>query len=189
MKMNTNVDKVIATLKFLGIKPNNISENYEDRFLVQKITYLAQALSLPTNYNFTIHLQGPFSRELQSEYYDFHHQPRIESLQTTYSLTSSEKQVLEKIKGVCLKGIGCAKDIPTGSRQFNILESTATAVCLIKDNGKLSDLFPRIKELKPYLKDFEIIIGINNAKELLFKPEDLTKELKAEIAEWDSIED
>ena len=45
------------------------------------------------------------------------------------------------------------------------------------------------KKNKQFLSDRIIIIANNIVKELLFKPESLTDEIKDEIEMWDDVED
>ena len=45
------------------------------------------------------------------------------------------------------------------------------------------------KALKPYLCDSTIGIATNQVKELFFKPDYLTDDIKEEIEAWDSVED
>lgn len=44
-----------------------------------------------------------------------------------------------------------------------------------------------MKTFKPHLDDETIVIGINSAKELLFKPEYLTAELRSELESWEKL--
>jgi len=50
------------------------------------------------------------------------------------------------------------------------------------------DLFMNLKQLKPHIGDSDRVIGITKAKELLFKPEYLSEDLKREMDEWDRLE-
>jgi hypothetical protein len=45
-----------------------------------------------------------------------------------------------------------------------------------------------LKQLKPHIGDSDRVIGITKAKELLFKPEYLSEDLKREMDEWDRLE-
>ena len=73
---------------------------------------------------------------------------------------------------------------------MGLMEAVSTIVYLKTQNPELTedDLFVRLKRLKPHLTDGERTIGITRAKELLFKPEYLTKEIAKEMDEWDSLE-
>lgn len=73
---------------------------------------------------------------------------------------------------------------------FELLEATVTAACIIKDGGAISnnEIFERFKKLKPYLSDTKVIVGINLAKELLFKPGFVSEKTLNEIESWDKME-
>lgn len=171
-----DIDIVIASLEFLGIRPN--VENYASRFLIQKITYLAQVLGMPTNYMFTIHVSGPYSRTLTSDYYG--ELSRVNSLETDYVLNPEEHVFLEKIRACC-----------SLSENPFLLECMSTAVYLRSQNLAIqdNDLFLALRGLKPHLSEYLTLEGITKAKELLFKPEYLTQEIKSELGLWDRIDD
>jgi len=176
--MPTNLDKVIACLRYLELTPN--AYDYRWRFLMQKIAFLAMALGMDISYYFTIYVAGPYSRELNCEYFPDATKIRINNLQTDYVLQESDIAILEKIKNCCdLQG------------EQQLLEATSTIVYLVKQEPNISDdeLFTRMKWLKPHIRDTERIIGITKAKELLFKDEYMTEEIKREIDEWDRIDE
>jgi uncharacterized protein YwgA len=173
--MPSNLDKVIASLKFLGLSPN--VHEYRGRFFTQKIAFLAKNLGIDITYSFTVYVAGPYSPGLTCDYYA--QTAKVETLQTDYELTPSDVQVLEKIKA--------CHDI---FESMGLMEAASTIVYLKSQNPELSDdeLFVRVKWLKPHLTDSERTIGITKAKELLFKPEYLTKEIAKEIDEWDKLD-
>lgn len=172
----SNIDLVISSLKFLGIKPD--VDSYNSRFLIQKITYLAQALGMPTNYSFIIHVAGPYSKALECDYYkEFN---RVNSLETNYVLKSDNRMILEKLKDCC-----------NFSENPLFLECISTVVFLKMENPELqdNDIFLAIRKLKPHLGEYLTLKGITKAKELLFKPEFLTEEIEKEIQLWDQADD
>jgi hypothetical protein len=182
-----NIEKVMAELKFLGIKPD-IENEYSARFLVQKIVFLAQTMTKATDYNFTIHLRGPFSKDLQWEYYQ--HAAELQNLKTVTKLSQKEEDALSEIKRICLSKISCPNDIPSGSKEFNILEATGTAAYFlrVKPQPAAEELFSIVKSLKPHLKPTEILIGINNARELLFDPTQVSDSVWKDIKDWEELE-
>jgi hypothetical protein len=173
--MMNDLDKIIASLRFLNLKPN--MREYKWRFLVQKIAHLAQSLGLQTRYYFTIYVAGPYSSTLTRDYYG--NQERINSLETEYQLTPDEQKILEKIGACC-----------NLYEDMLLMECTSTVVYLMKENPNVKDgdIIAKIHALKPYLGDATCVIGISKAKELLFKPEYLTQELKREIDAWSKID-
>jgi len=160
----------------LELRPN--IQEYRWRFLIQKTVYLAQALGLRTNYDFTVYVAGPYSPSLAGDYYV--HSDRVNALATDYELTTNETNLLRKIKECC--------DL---YHDMSLMECTSTVVYLIKEKPEIreADLLARIKSLKPFLSDCVHVIGISKAKELLFKPEYLTTDLKKEIDMWEQAKD
>ena len=175
--MPDDLDKVIACLKFLDLHPQMSS--YRWRFLTQKIAFLAKALGMDISYDFTIYVAGPYSRQLNCNYYPDDVKAKMDALQTNYVLTSSDQAVLERIR----ECQGLLED-------QSLMEAASTAVYFIKQNPGMGedDLFMSLKGLKPHIGDSDRVIGITKAKELLFKPEYLTEEIKREIDEWDQVE-
>ena len=70
------------------------------------------------------------------------------------------------------------------------MEAASTAIFFMRQDHSISedDLFMNLKQLKPHIGDSDRVIGITKAKELLFKPEYLSEDLKREIDEWDRLE-
>jgi len=175
--MSTNLDKVIACLRELDLRPN-MSE-YKWRFLTQKTAFLAKALGMNISYDFTIHVAGPYSRELNCDYFPFENKAKINNLQTDYVLVPLEISIIDRIKQCC--------DL---YEKQSLMESTSTIVFLMKENPQYNDenIFRSMKWLKPHIRDKDRIIGLTKAKELLFKDEYLTEEIAKEIEEWDRID-
>ncbi len=173
--MPSNLDKVIAALKFLELTPQ--VREYRGRFFIQKTAFLAQALGMDIKYNFTVCVSGPYSHQLTCDYYESI--TKIDGLSTGYELSQSDVAVLEKIKACS----GIYQDM-------GLMEATSTAVYLKKQQPELEDeeIFVSLKRLKPHLSDSARIIGLTKSKELLFKPEYLTNELVKETDQWDKIE-
>lgn len=156
----------------MNLKPNILE--YRWRFLIQKTTYLAQALGLSTKYQFTPYVAGPYSPSLARDYYA--NSGRVNALATEYQLAQNETDLLQKIKECC--------DL---YHDMNLMECTSTVVYLLKELPEIreADLLAKIRKLKPFLNDSTHVIGISKAKELLFKSEYLTDNLKEEIDMWD----
>lgn len=176
LKVQNDLDKVIASLKFLGLKLDITT--YNGRFFVQKTAHLAQSLGLETHYCFTIYVAGPYSHSLALDYYA--NQAKVDALQTEYELTANDKIVLGKIR----ESLDLYEDM-------DLMGCTATVVHLMKENPRLrdSDIIAKIHDLKKHLNDATCVIGISKAKELLFKPEYLTEKVKEEIKCWSNMAD
>ena len=175
--MSSDLNKVIACLSFLGLRPSMYV--YRWRFLVQKIAFLAKALGMDIGYDFTIYVAGPYSRGLNCDYYPDEAKTKIDALQTDYVLTPSDVSVLERIKS-CR---GLLED-------QSLMEATSTAIFFMRQKPDITEdnLFMSLKRLKPHIGDSDRVVGITKAKELLFKPEYLTEEIKREMDEWDKLE-
>ncbi len=175
--MSIDLDKLIACLRFLGLRPSMYV--YRWRFLTQKIAFLAKALGMNIGYDFTIYVSGPYSRELNCEYYPDEVKTKMNALQTDYALTPSDVSVLARIRDC--RGL---------LENQSLMEAASTAVYLVKQNPKITEdnLFLSLKLLKPHIGDSDRVVGITKAKELLFKPEYMTEEIKREMDEWDRVE-
>ncbi len=175
--MSSDLDKVVACLKFLDLHPS--MHDYKWRFLTQKIAFLTKALGVNIGYEFTIYVAGPYSRELNCEYYPNEVKDRIDELETHCELSKDDTATLLRIKNC--HGL---------LENQNLLEATTTAVYLIKKNACKSEdsLFLSLKLIKPHISDSDRVIAISKAKELLFKPDYLNNELKQEMDEWDRLE-
>jgi hypothetical protein len=130
-------------------------------------------------YDFTIYVAGPYSRHLNCDYYPNEVKSRIDALETTYELTDSDIVTLDKIKSC--RGL---------LENQTLLEATSTAVYLMMQNPDQSEdrLFITLRWLKPHLSESDRVIGISKAKELLFRSDYFTEELKQELNEWDKLE-
>ena len=175
--MSNDLDKVIACLKFLGLRPSMYA--YRWRFLTQKIAFLAKALGMDIGYDFTVYVAGPYSRELNCDYYPDEIKTKMDALQTDYVLTPSDLLVLERIRNC--RGL---------LENQSLMEAASTALFFMRQDNSISedDLFMNLKWLKPHIGDSDRVIGITKAKELLFKPEYLSEDLKREMDEWDRLE-
>lgn len=173
----SDLDKITACLSFLGLRPSMYS--YRWRFIVQKIAFLAKSLGMDIDYDFTIYVAGPYSRELNCDYYPDEAKTKMDALQTDYALTPSDILVLERIRN-------CRGLLDNQS----LMEATSTAVYFMKQKPDISEdnLFMNLKWLKPHIGDSNRVLGITRAKELLFKPEFMTEEIKREMDDWDKLE-
>jgi uncharacterized protein YwgA len=183
--MKTSYKKVIAVVKELGFsieKSVSPDISFNSRFKIQKLSYLAKALGIDLYHNFTIRVHGPYSHVLADDYY--HNPEAIINLKTDYTLDEKEKQVVNKIKEYVLNHY-LAKDY-----EFELMEAVSTIVYLKLENPNYSDddIFAMVKTIKPHLKEYIIITSNNIAKELLFRPEFLTEEIKKELDIWDKVD-
>ncbi|MFW9866507.1 MAG: hypothetical protein ACFFEN_10470 [Candidatus Thorarchaeota archaeon] len=183
--MKQSYKKIIAILKYLGfsIERNDRPEiSFNSRFKIQKIAYLCKGLGMDLFHEFSIRVHGPYSNVLAQDYYD---SPQaIVNLETDYNLDEDERQIVDKIKEKVLDHY-LAEDYET-----ELLEAVSTIVYLREEHPDIidDDIFASVKTMKPHLKESMIIISNNIAKELLFKPEYLTEEVRRELDMWDNID-
>ena len=152
----SNIDKVIACLKYLKISPKiKDKKDYRGRFFTQKTAFLAKALGMNLTYSFTPYVARPYSPGLACDYYV--NADKVESLTSNHKLSNQEIAILDKIKGC------------SDSESMTLMEAAATTVYLKQQNRQLSDddLFVELKRLKPHLSDSDKLIGITKSKALL----------------------
>jgi uncharacterized protein YwgA len=84
--MSSNIDKLIAGLKYLEInsKIKDKVKDYRGRFYTQKTAFLAQALGIDITYPFTPYVSGSYSHQLACDYYT--NVEQVESLNTNHEL-------------------------------------------------------------------------------------------------------
>jgi uncharacterized protein YwgA len=112
---------------------------FQDRFLMQKITLLAQRMGLGTNFNFSPYIYGPYSTELTSLVSD------ILDIQTTSNLIGEDSQIAEKIISYFGDEINEYK-----SRDLEVISTLAYYQQYISDEKKL---FDRVRTYKPWATD------------------------------------
>lgn len=177
--------KIVAILKNLNLNLKNPVEdqNYETRFLLQKITFITKALGMDLSYDFGLYISGPYCPSLADDYY--HYPQLVNLLDSDYNLEKNELEISRIIKREILSH----PLIENHKSEF--LEALATILFIMKEYPDLLDdeIFRRVKELKGYLKDDIIIIALNIAKKLNFRDEFLTEEIQEELDLWDKTED
>jgi len=183
--MKPSYKKIIAILKYLGFSIERSDSpviSFNSRFKIQKIAYLCKALGVDLYHKFTIRVHGPYSHVLAQDYYNF--PEAIVNLETDYDLDESERQSADKIKENILD------HYLTEDYEIELLEAVSTITYLKEENPDYSDddIFAMVKNMKPHLKEYMIIISNNIAKELLFKPEFLTDEIRKELDMWDNVD-
>jgi len=165
--METDREKLIAYLRYLNLPldPNNSRH----RFRIQKMAFLLKSMGIELNYEFTFYQYGVYSQELFEESRD--HKDDFALLRSNYKINDNERMILDKLKN----------NIPDN----DLMEALTT---IIYENIVYSDneeIIKKVKKLKPKLNDSIIISATDLAKELFFKKEYLTEEIKREIEVWD----
>jgi len=181
--MSKNFRTVIAALKYWNIYLKSPEKAYGSRFKIQKLSYLCQSMGIPLNYRYTLYLSGPYSTRLTQDYFSAPY--LVDTLETDYVFGEKELKILDKINEYVLN------HPINNTYESEFLEAVSTILYLKNKYPDMLDdeIFSKTKEIKHHLKDSIIVIAINTAKKLLFKPEFLSEEVQEEIDIWDKAED
>ncbi|MFX1457713.1 MAG: hypothetical protein ACFFDB_20285 [Promethearchaeota archaeon] len=178
-------EKVLIALKYLNLKLNDpsVEENFQDRFILQKLTYLLMNLGIKMNYRFSLYKSGPYCPELTKDYYN--NSWRVVNLDSRIKPFPREIKIFNQIKDEILTHPLYEK------YSAALLEAISTAYYIKKGGLHLTEdiVFRMTKEEKPYLSDKIVLIAINIVKKLMFKPKALTKDIQNELDIWDKSED
>jgi len=181
--MRDDFKKFCSALRYLNLDLKNPREDYQTRFILQKMAYILKVLGFSLNYDFNLYIHGPYCRILTEDYYN---NPKlIENQNQIPEFDQIEKNILEKIKKHVL-GHKLAKE-----HLSEFLETVATILFFKVNEPSLldDDIFAKTKEEKYYLKDWMITVGINVVKKLLFHHDFVTEEVKKEIDTWNLAND
>lgn len=168
MKTMGNREKVIACFQELGFKLN-IAE-FRDRLIAQKLVCLLELKGVNTGYPCSIYVRGPYSPDLTKDLFD--HMDEFVSFQTKVSLTPEESEKVRELKRL----FGLSP---------NLLEVGATFGYFLNKDLDPGESLKRLKQLKPFLSEKEIAVGVSKSKQYLFTPsEEDIEELKKETMAW-----
>lgn len=167
--MTEKYQKIIAAFKEINFQPK--VNDFQDRLVIQKIVYLLQLKGLDTQFNYGLHIRGPYSRTLANEL--FTHKEEFEKLKTDVKLDSNEVKAAHELRNL----FGLTP---------SLLEVGAT-YAYFSHEQKLDPITAtkRTKEVKKSVSETKIAVGISKAKEFLFQP--TVRELDAlrnEMAPW-----
>ena len=164
-----SIDKVIACLREVGVKPS--VSDFEGRVIIQKVIYLLKLKGVETGFNYNLYVRGPYSPSLTRELYE--NRDRVESLQTSVTLTKQESKIVEEFKQLF-------------EIKSSILEVAATyALFAFRSEQDPLTALKNVKAFKPFFSEAQIAIGVSKAKEFLFKPtEKELEEMKKEHKLW-----
>lgn len=162
--------KIIACFKEIGFRP--AVDEFEDRLRVQKMVYLLQLRGVKLGFDYGLHIRGPYCRNLADALYE--HRREFEALSTDVTLNAAEARAAEELKE--LFGI-----------QTILLEVAATYAYCFKESGDAWSAHQQVKAIKRNLPELKIIIGVNKAKEYLFRPSAAQiAKMKDEFRAWES---
>ncbi|MEK6843310.1 MAG: hypothetical protein AABY04_02385 [Candidatus Micrarchaeota archaeon] len=163
------IGKVISILKKLDYHPK--IDSFKDRLVIQKTVSILESLDIKLGYEFSIHLRGPYCRELTEDIYE--NKTNVENLRTNFDLSAKEE-------------IGVMKYKEVTELDPDYLEIISTYFhYLLKEVKNEDDSIRSLKALKPHLSDSKIAVGISKSKELLPPNGKQIDEMKKEFDEWD----
>ena len=160
------MNKLISYFKYLGFRFK--TSDFDSGFNVQKIAFILKSMGIDVSYRFQLWKHGPYCKLLADDYYKYN----THSSDSDYIISEDEKKILNRFSKIM-------------NMDQKLLESVSTIILLDLVYSSVEVVIKKIKEIKPHLSDIEIIDGQNKAKELLFKDEFLTEELRNQIMEWE----
>jgi len=165
--------KALACLRAAGLNPQ--IDSFEDRLKIQKGVYLLQKLGVQTGFSYGLYVHGPYSPNLAKCL--FEHQQELDKLGASYHLIEKEQEAAKRLSEIEFKQ--------------NLLEIISTYLCLNLDlHYSAEDSLKRLREIKSFMPESDLAVGVSKAKQLMFKPthEEL-EELKKELLLWDKASD
>ena len=164
-----NLEKVIACLKHLGMKPD--IESFEHRLIIQKAVYLLQLKGVRTGFSYGLYVRGPYSPELAKELYE--NKAKLKALDARAELSQKELKAAEELKELFGLKPGLLE-----------VASTYAYFAFEKREPPLSAL-KNVRRLKPF-SESQIALGVSKAKEYLYAPtEKEIAEMKKEFSAWE----
>lgn len=161
--------KVIACFRELGFKID--LKSFTDRLIAQKVVCLLDLKGVNTQYPCSIYVRGPYSPLLTKDLFD--HTDEFVSFETDVTLTHEEKASIHQLKAIF-------------GLKPNLLEVGATYGYFMKrESLDPHEALKRVKQLKPFLSETEIAVGISKSKQYLFTPSKTDiEELRRETTPW-----
>lgn len=183
--MVDDFEKLLVAIKYWNLKLNNPKddENFQDRLILQKLTFLIKSLGIKMNYNFNLYKSGPYCPDLTQDYYN--NSWRVVNLDSQLKPYPREIKIFDQIKDIIFSHPLYEK------YSASLLEAITTAYYIKQVNPDIIDdeVFMKTKDEKPYLSDKIVLIAINLVKKLMFKPEYITDDMKEEFRLWDNADD
>lgn len=168
--MKSSLAKVLASYRELGMKID--LSDFDFRLQAQKVAYLLGKVGLAAPYRFSLYVRGTYSPELTRDLFENEQGSKERPKRDVLS-----KRDLEAIARL-------RKHIELRSAQ---LEVAATYHYLRYVEGRSEDdSIRRLKDLKPFIPEREVVLGISRVKQLF--PQVSAKgveDLRSEMAPWD----
>ncbi|MBI5037001.1 hypothetical protein HZC09_06705 [Candidatus Micrarchaeota archaeon] len=164
-----NTGKVIACLKEMGFRPK--IAKFSDKIVIQKVVYLLQMKGVKLDFDFGLYVRGPYSPGLTKEIYS--RKGDFEQLKTRTDLSGKETEAVKELKEIF-------------NSKSALLEIAATYAYFAY--GQKQDPITaqkNVKIMKPFFSETQLAVGINKAKELLYRPTPEELEILCkELAPW-----
>lgn len=168
--MKPELEKAMAAYEKLGIKVD--VNDFDSKLMAQKIAYLLQRLGVALPYRFSLYVRGAYAPQLTKDIYENElgkkEKPRKDAL------TKKDLQAVEKLR----------QHVDLQSTQ---LEVAATYDFLRRhDDLSEDEAIARLKDLKPFIPEREVVVGIARVKQLF--PEATSKDiesLREEMEPWE----
>lgn len=168
--MKPGLAKVLAAYQELGMKID--LSDFDFRLQAQKVAYLLQKLGVDIPYPFTLYVRGTYAPQLTKDLFENEEGPKARPRRDT--LTKRDLEAIAHFK----------KHIELRSSQ---LEVAATYHFLRYIDGlPEDDSIRKLKDLKPFIPEREVVVGISRIKQLF--PQASAKDiedLRAEMEPWD----
>ncbi|MBU2099885.1 hypothetical protein KKG83_07335 [Candidatus Micrarchaeota archaeon] len=165
-----SLDKVIACLKGIGLKPN--VDDFQNRLVIQKAIYLLKLKGIDPGFAYNLYVRGPYSPDLTKEVYG--HKSTVEKLETSSRLDNSESKKVEEFKDIF------------SELKPSILEVAATySYFAFEQKQDPITALQNVKRMKTFYSEAQIAVGVSKAKEFLFRPsEKQLADMKEEARAW-----
>lgn len=169
--MKPGLAKVLAACHELGIKVD--IGNFDSKLRAQKVAYLLQQLGIAIPYRFSLYVRGTYGPELTKELYENEQGPRERPGRGV--LTKRDFAAIERLKD----------HIELRSHPLEV----AATYHLLRYGQQLSedDAIRRLKDLKPFISERDVVVGISRTKQLfpLVSAKDV-EDLRAEMEPWEA---
>jgi len=132
--INIKPDELTDSIIKDGNDSYDINYNFDKRLRLQKMVYLIQHETKEFNYNFSLYLRGPYSRELAKEYYN----PTNEYTESEEALGSRSRELAAKL-----------------SEKDNLWLEIASTIVMFSDSYDIRKAVERTKEFKEKILNSE----------------------------------
>lgn len=161
--------KIISIFREIGFRLDLSS--FDDRLIAQKVICLLELKGLDLGYPYGMYVRGPYSPDLTKDLYEFREE--FHEFRTESTLDAKENQIVDGLIRIF------------GTKPVHLEVGATYGYYTIKERCDPLEALKRVKRLKPFYSEAQIVIGISKAKEFLFEPtENDLDELRKETEPW-----